>query len=92
MKNYLLHSLAIVGAISLIIMACSTDSPSENTSRPTTPTLASTIGKYQISTTVYSVSEYLDVIDTQTGIIKTYSRLANSYSSYSLVTTTNTQP
>jgi hypothetical protein len=92
MKNYVLNSLAIVGAISLIIMACSTDSPSENTSRPTTPTLAPTIGKYQISTTVYSATEFLDVIDTQTGIIKTYSRLATNYGTYSLVTTTNTQP
>jgi hypothetical protein len=88
MKNYLLHSLAIVGAISLIIMACSADNSASSTT---------TMGKYQISS--YStisaagsanITRYFDVIDTETGVVKSYNYVNTS--GYTLITTTTTQP
>ena len=79
MKNYLMTSFAIVGAISLIIMACSAEN-SINSS-------ASAVGKYQITSGSQGV---FDVIDTETGVVKSYVRLGTS-TTYSLITTTVTQ-
>jgi hypothetical protein len=83
--HYLMTSLAFVGAISLIIMACSADNSNTNTASTT-----SAVGKYQISgngTVFY-------VIDTETGVVKEYSRdlLGGTFSPYTLKTTTQTQP
>ena len=64
MKNYLLHSLAIVGAISLIIMACSAD----NSTNTNTPNNTNALGKYQIA----AQSGFFHVLDTETGVVKTY--------------------
>ncbi len=91
--NYLMTSLAFVGAVSLIIMACSSDTASNSATGTTTPT----IGKYQISS--YSVIlgiggsssvRYFDVIDTETGIVKSYSAQPNS-NYYVLNSTTSTK-
>jgi hypothetical protein len=90
MKNYLLHSLAIVGAISLIIMACSAD----NSNNPNTPNNTNALGKYQISTDSWAYNNnnyrYMSVIDTETGVVKTY--LSVGSSDYTLIKTTSTQP
>jgi hypothetical protein len=79
--NYLISSLAIVGAFSLIIMACSADnSNSTNT--------VNTVGKYQISPT--SNASGFFVIDTETGVVKTFTK--NTFNSpYVLTETTITQ-
>ena len=65
--NYLMTSLAFVGAISLIIKACSTNSATDTAANTTTVTTP-TIGKYQLSAN----DTKLHVLDTETGIIKTY--------------------
>jgi hypothetical protein len=80
MKNYFMSSLAIVGAISLIIMACSADN-SNNTNS------TNSVSKYQISS---GAAGNFDVINTETGVVKSYVRLGTS-TTYSLITTTVTQ-
>ena len=65
MKNYLMSSLAIVGAVSLIIMACSADNSNNQNSTANT----NAVGKYQISSTS---GNGFHVINTETGVIKTY--------------------
>ena len=89
MKNYVLHSLAIVGAISLIILACSADNSTNSTA---------TMSKYQISSfsTISAagsanITRYFDVIDTETGVVKSY-RSGTATGDYTLLTTTPTQP
>ncbi len=93
MKNYLLHSLAIVGAISLIIMACSADN-STNSNNNNSPNATNALGRYQVSTDSYLGSSggwrYMSVIDTETGVVKTYRALSSN--DYTLITTTTTQP
>jgi hypothetical protein len=81
--NYLMTSLAFVGAISLIIMACSADNSNTNTASTT-----STVGKYQISG---SGGTSFFVIDTETGIVKEYGREVTG-TTYVLRSTTQTQP
>ena len=82
--NYLISSLAIVGAFSLIIMACATDNA--NSANNITP-----VGKYQI-TGVTSGGGF-HVIETETGFVKTYKINPNSGGAvvYDLVSTTVTQ-
>ncbi len=80
-QNYLISSLAVVGAFSLIIMACSADnSNSTNT--------VNSVGKYQISTTSELSGFY--VIDTETGVVKTFKKTASN-GDYILTNTTITQ-
>ncbi len=78
--NYLISSLAIVGAFSLIIMACSADS--SNSSNSTNG--VNSLGKYQLS-----VDGNIHVIDTETGVVKTY---VYSNNNYVYLCTTSTQP
>lgn len=79
--NYLVSSLAIVGALSLIIMACSADNSNSTNN-------VSTLGKYQISTT--SNASGFFVIDTETGVVKTFKQ-TNGVGNYILTNTTITQ-
>lgn len=82
--NYLIGSLAIVGAFSLIIMACSADNSNSTNNVNTT-------GKYQITTTNIGSSlsnNLFHVLDTETGVVKTY--LSNG-TDYNLIETTITQ-
>jgi hypothetical protein len=76
--NYLISSLAIVGAFSLIIMACSADN-SNNTNN------VNSVGKYQITTATLG----FHVIDTETGVVKTFS--SSGGGDYTLIKTTITQ-
>jgi hypothetical protein len=82
--NYLISSLAFVGAFSLIIMACSAD----NSNNANT---VNSVGKYQI--TGITTGGGWHVIDTETGVVKTYKLNPNSGGAivYELVNTTATQ-
>jgi hypothetical protein len=82
MKNYVLHSLAVVGAVSLIIMACSADNSASSSS-------VNTLGRYQISSS-FSPNGF-NVIDTETGVVKSYGYSSSNFT-YSLYSTTVTQP
>ena len=85
MKNYLMSSLAIVGAVSLIIMACSAD----NSNDPNSTNSTNAVGKYQICGTGTAL---LNVINTETGVVKTYLYSGTATSgTYTLTATTNTQ-
>lgn len=68
MKNYLINSFAIVGAISLFIMACSADNSNTNSTSTT-----SAAGRYQITSGNSSGIQFY-VIDTETGIVKSFSK------------------
>ena len=79
--NYLISSLAVVGAFSLIIMACSAED-SNNTN------ITNSAGRYQISspsTTIFFV------FDTETGVVKKYSSDGCSNCDFTLISTTITQ-
>ncbi len=86
--NYLMTSLAFVGAISLIVMACSADNSNSSTNNNS----ANAVGKYQISA---DASTGFHVIDTETGIVKTYKfkwiNSANNTYEYVYNSTTVTQ-
>ena len=78
--NYLISSLAVVGAFSLIIMACSADDANSVNA-------TNSVGKYQVSTTS-SVGGFY-VIDTETGVVKTFK--TNNSGDFVLTNTTITQ-
>ncbi len=76
MKNYLMSSLAIVGAVSLIIMACSAD----NSNDPNGTNSTNALGKYQISSFINSANvKSFDVINTETGEVKSYVKGSAGY-------------
>jgi hypothetical protein len=83
-QNYLISSLAIVGAVSLIIMACSADN--SNTSN----NVVGTIGKYQITDSPNSNWGKFHVINTETGVVKTFEKTTSS-GNFILTSTTITQ-
>lgn len=86
-QNYLMTGLAIVGAISLIIMACSAEDSQESNSTNN----VNSIGKYQITTTNIGSSlsgNIFHILDTETGVVKTY---VYGSSNYDLIRTTITQ-
>lgn len=78
--NYLISSLAIVGAFSLIIIACSADNSNSANG-------VNSVGKYQISTTSNAGGFF--VIDTETGVVKTFKQ--DTRNVYVLNQTTITQ-
>ena len=78
--NYLISSLAVVGAFSLIIMDCSADDANSVNA-------TNSVGKYQVSTTS-SVGGFY-VIDTETGVVKTFK--TNNSGDFVLTNTTITQ-
>ena len=78
--NYLISSLAIVGAFSLIIMACSADNSSSANS-------VNSVGKYQV--TAQGASGFY-LLDTETGVVKTFKQTCSGCQ-YSLQETTITQ-
>lgn len=87
--NYLISSLAIVGACSLIIMACSADNSNNNNNLPNTTNAA---GKYQLSGD--GSTEFIHVINTETRIVKTYKNTLTGgmTGNYTLYATTTTNP
>lgn len=79
--NYLISSLAIVGAFSLIIMACSVDDPNNTNT-------TNSAGRYQISS---PSSTIFFVVDTETGVVKKYSSDNCSNCDFVLINTTTTE-
>lgn len=71
MQNYLIKSLAIVGTISLIIMACSADD-ANNSNETNSTANTNVVGKYQITSGNGSGFQFY-VINTETGVVKSYS-------------------
>jgi hypothetical protein len=88
--NYLMTSLAFVGAVSLIIMACSADNSNSDANNNS----ANAVGKYQISG---DANSGFHVMDTETGIVKSYRinyvNITNPTGDYTFIleTTTVTQ-
>jgi hypothetical protein len=85
-QNYLKTGLVIVGAISLIIMMCS----AKGSNNSNTNNSSSGIGKYQITDRGSSTYGSFHILDTETGVVKTYSKLTQN-SNYVLINTTITQ-
>lgn len=82
--NYLISSLAIVGAFSLIIMACSADNTNSTND-------VNAVGKYQITGDGSGVRFH--VINTETGVVKSYNgeSVGPGNTVFNLVGTTVTQ-
>jgi uncharacterized protein involved in high-affinity Fe2+ transport len=91
-QNYLIKSLAVVGTISLIIMACSVDNANDTNSTNSTAN-TNVVGRYQVSSYINSSlnTRYFDVIDTETGIVKSYYKSGATPGNYLLDKTTITQ-
>ena len=92
MQNYLIKSLAIVGTISLIIMACSADE-ANNSNETNSTANTNVVGKYQISSS--GGGNGFHVINTETGVVKTYFASAsstNTSGTYFVFATTTANP
>lgn len=81
--NYLTISFTFLGIISFIMIACSADNNNAVNN-------VNTIGKYQISTSPNSNYGKFHVMDTETGIVKTFEK-QSSNGDYVLISTTITQ-
>tara|TARA_B110000483_G_scaffold2867_1_gene3350 strand:+ start:180 stop:461 length:282 start_codon:yes stop_codon:yes gene_type:complete len=68
--NYFRNAFALIG---FFIIACSVASTDESTVEPEPP-VQSNIGKYQISMIDVRDIMHLSVINTETGVIKTYNK------------------
>jgi hypothetical protein len=83
--KFLINSFATLGVVSFIFLAYSfTENvivDDEN------PPIVNTIGKYQITSNIYLKYAYMNVIDTETGVVKHYR--GNNSSEYELRNTTN---
>ena len=88
-QNYLMTGLAIVGAISLFILACAAAEESNDSNNNNS---TNSVGKYQITSDSNSM---FHVLDTETGIVKTYKfrwiNVTNDTFEYVYKTTTVTQ-
>ena len=65
LPNFLIHTFAAVGVISLIFWSCAA-ADSDNIDNP--PQITSSVGKYQVTGT----SGQIVVLNTETGVLKTY--------------------
>ena len=83
--KFLLNAFATLGVFAFIFLACSV---AEDVVDDDNPPIQNSIGKYQISSFAFSSnSNYMDVLDTETGIVKHYVRFNGDYE---LSRTTNT--
>lgn len=90
--KYLVNSFAILGVISLIFFACASTDIDSGVPDDTNPPVVAT-GKYQISSynsSINSSTRYMDIVDTETGVVKHYQYIAN-YDKFVLLYTTITQ-
>jgi len=72
--KFLINAFATLGVVSFIFLACSVAEDENN------PPIQNSIGKYQISSYAYSnSSNYMDVLDTETGIVKHYVKYGGNY-------------
>ena len=65
LPNFLIHTFAAVGVISLIFWSCAA-ADSDNIDNP--PQITSSVGKYQVTGT----SHQIVVLNTETGVLKSY--------------------
>ena len=85
--KFLLNAFATLGVFAFIFLACSVAEDVVNDDDENPP-IQNSIGKYQISSYAWgNSSNYMDVLDTETGIVKHYVRYNGDYS---LTRTTNT--
>ena len=85
--NYFRNAFAIVG---FFIIACSVGTADEPVVEPEPP-VQSNIGKYQVANAEYdSQTHKFYVINTETGQVKMFGKLQNSWE-FQLLSTTNTQ-
>ena len=71
--KFLLNAFATLGVFAFIFLACSVSA--DNSADENNPPIQNSIGKYQISRSEYRFS----VIDTETGIVKSYLLSDNGY-------------
>ncbi|MDB2493192.1 hypothetical protein N9X15_03445 [Flavobacteriaceae bacterium] len=72
LPNFLIHTFAAVGVISLIFWSCAA-ADSDNIDNP--PQVTSSVGKYQVA----GVDGKMVVLNTESGVLKTYYSSANNW-------------
>tara|TARA_B100000963_G_C22361444_1_gene551788 strand:+ start:208 stop:528 length:321 start_codon:yes stop_codon:yes gene_type:complete len=63
---------AIVGVVSIIFWTCASESTSDDSSSNLPPQITEGYGKYQVA--MGSSAEYMVIINTETGVLKSYVR------------------
>ena len=83
MKNNLIHFFAVIGFGTFILLACSVDdiadSMENNNNNNNSEIVSNNNGKYQVSNTRWGSYDYLVVLNTETGVMKTYYPHQNSW-------------
>ena len=95
--KFLINAFATLGVVAFIFLACSVAEDVVNDDivvvDDENPPIQNSIGKYQISSYGSNIdntrTKYMDVLDTETGIVKHYVK-GNQEADYFLLTTTNT--
>lgn len=63
---------AIVGVVSLIFWTCASESTSDDSSSNLPPQITEGYGKYQVESFTYSNNSSIVVLNTETGVMKTF--------------------
>ena len=86
MKKNLIHFFAVIGFGTFILLACSVDeiadSMENNNNNNNTEIVSNNYGKYQVSNTRYGNYDYLVVLNTETGVMKTYYPQQNGWAEW----------
>ena len=76
--KFLINAFATLGVFAFIFLACSVSA--DNSVDDENSSVVNSIGKYQLSSYAYSNSaNYIDVLDTETGIVKHYVKYGGSF-------------
>jgi len=82
--KYLINAFAILGVASFIFLACSAgetamnEDPIENNDDndgDNTPPIQNNYGKYQVSLAADGLTEFMVILNTETGVLKTYHKV-----------------
>jgi len=80
MKKILINTFALIGFVTFILLACSVDDIDSNDNNNNNSEIVSNdYGKYQVSATSSSL---IVVLNTETGVMKTYYNTGNSWGEY----------
>ena len=83
MKKFLIHTFALIGFVTFILLACSVDdidsNDNNNNNNNNQNEIVSNTGKYQVS----SINPaYIVVLNTETGVMKSYFYTGNTSTGY----------
>ena len=89
MKKNLIHFFAVIGFGTFILLACSVDDIADSMNNNNNSQITSTTGKYQVTNVT---SKYIAVLNTETGVMKTFRDSNNQADIFNWVEETNGNP